>query len=98
MTLHKITSFDIYLSIKICKKKLPARGGSTGKSNLKDMPGSSIYDTFFLYDGGESSAGGARQGLEEDLEKSEDKLLQASQKLDKASTSADDSGNTSEPK
>ena len=32
------------------------------------------------------------QGLEEDLEKSEDKLLQASQKLDKASTSADDSG------
>ena len=35
------------------------------------------------------------QGLEEDLEKSEDKLLQASQKLDKASTSADDSGNDS---
>ena len=31
------------------------------------------------------------QGLEEDLEKSEDKLLIASQKLDKASTAADDS-------
>jgi hypothetical protein len=59
--------------------------------------GSSIYATFTLYVGGEPSAGGGRQGLEEDLEKSEDKLLQASQKLDKASTSADDSGNTSEP-
>jgi hypothetical protein len=56
------------------------------------MPGSSIYATFTLYVGGEPSPGGARQGLEEDLEKSEDKLLQASQKLDKASTSADDSG------
>ena len=31
------------------------------------------------------------QGLEEDLEKCEDKLLIASQKLDKASTAADDS-------
>ena len=31
------------------------------------------------------------QGLEEDLEKCEDKLLVASQKLDKASTAADDS-------
>jgi len=31
------------------------------------------------------------QGLEEDLEKSEEKLLIASQKLDKAATAADDS-------